>query len=537
MAATIDDLQLQITALNTQVTALLNAVNVQKSYIDAASQISVSGITGSSGSPTPAVGKSPVGNSSSVFTAAWIDPATNLLVTKVNATTSSAVNYTVVTQSPKTALTAASTTNLAYFSDDRSTTSDGIRLYGIRNSTGSGAGDWQTASYRMERNVDGAGYQANIDFGNYTISFGTSNAKRMQIEATGDITFQASGANLTNVMSINNGPISGRRNRLINGNCAINQRATVNTVVDNQYLTDRWLSNITASLSTNGNIGVGSGSSPSLTGIGNIYMQTLSTPKAVLAAGDYYGFAQKVEGLNVADLKYGQAIAKTCTLSFRALAQGLNQTVAISVTNGALNRSYVTTVTINTAASVNQIYSVIIPGDTTGTWGSDNTVGLVIRIHGLDGSNYYAPALGVWAAGNYSSHSSCTNALSVAGTACIFSDFQFETGNVSTTYELVPYSAELALCQRYYEVNGADFVIGYTLASTNIGYYQSFKVSKRVAPSIAQIANNQRFVQSGVSNSTSNYYPDVQGTTIFRTNGATSGNAQFSENFAASAEL
>jgi hypothetical protein len=81
--ASIDDLNAQVAVLTSQVNSLLTAVNVQKSYIDVASAIAVSGITGSSGSTLPAAGKSPVGNAIGLFSGAWIDPAT-LVVSSIN---------------------------------------------------------------------------------------------------------------------------------------------------------------------------------------------------------------------------------------------------------------------------------------------------------------------------------------------------------------------------------------------------------------------------------------------------------------------
>ena len=70
--ATIDDLAAIVMELNATNVALLAAVNVNKSYIDLAMQIAVSGITGSSGAATPTVGKSPVGDANAKFDRAWI---------------------------------------------------------------------------------------------------------------------------------------------------------------------------------------------------------------------------------------------------------------------------------------------------------------------------------------------------------------------------------------------------------------------------------------------------------------------------------
>ena len=64
-----------------------------------------------------------------------------------------------------------------------------------------------------------------------------------------------------------------------------------------------------------------------------------------------------------------------------------------------------------------------------------------------------------------------------------FTDVQIEAGSIPTAYGWTPYSEELALCQRYYEVGAAGLLGHATLGVAN-GYQLSFKTSKRAVPTL-----------------------------------------------------
>ena len=106
---------------------------------------------------------------------------------RLHAYTDSTTAYDFISRTPTVGLTAGNTVNMAYFADSRSTANDGIRIYNLRDTTGSGAGDWPTSSFHIQRNVDGAGYQADIGFGNGTMTFGTQYAERMRIDYSGRV--------------------------------------------------------------------------------------------------------------------------------------------------------------------------------------------------------------------------------------------------------------------------------------------------------------------------------------------------------------
>ena len=66
---------------------------------------------------------------------------------------------------------------------------------------------------------------------------------------------------------------------------------------------------------------------------------------------------------------------------------------------------------------------------------------------------------------------------------------QLEKGSTATSFDYRPYGTELALCQRYYEVNYYDIIsIGYTTNGALYYKFTSFNTTKRAAPTMAYSA-------------------------------------------------
>jgi len=119
------------------------------------------------------------------------------------------------------------------------------------------------------------------------------------------------------------------------------------------------------------------------------------TPSQV--AGLYYSspnnngyvlYQQPIEGQNIADLAWGTSGALPATVSAwiknNSTAQ---QQLAISLQNGSNNRSYVYT-TPSLPANTWSKVSFTVPGDSNGTWASDNTTGLTLGLT-LGSANTY----------------------------------------------------------------------------------------------------------------------------------------------------
>jgi hypothetical protein len=247
--------------------------------------------------------------------------------------------------------------------------------------------------------------------------------------------------------SQNGGQLAGLRNLIINGDMRVDQRNSAAGMVPalgNTYTADRWY----AGLGVGGKLSFQRMADATSPGSGYCLNCVASTPYTP-AAGEVFALRQSLEGLDIAALRWGTANALPVTLSLKILASVAGN-ISLAVRNGATNRSYVALVPVTTAwGSV----SVTIPGDTTGTWASDNTAGLTVSLDLGTGSTFNAPSANAWNAGNYFRLAGQTlNLVSGALNASLtIKDVQLEPGTVATPFERRPIGTEMALCQRYYQ--------------------------------------------------------------------------------------
>jgi len=253
----------------------------------------------------------------------------------------------------------------------------------------------------------------------------------------------------TAIDSISNsqGSPFGFKNRIINGAMVIDQRnagASVN-VTSELYTLDRWyfVNLQTGKLTCQQN--AGAVTPPA--GFKNYLGVTSASSYAVLA-GDVFALKQSIEGFNTADLGFGAAGASTVTVSFW-VRSSLTGTFGASLNNGAFNRSYVFTYTIN-AANTWEYKTVTVAGDTSGTWiGATNGIGLRIYFNLGAGSTYSGGTANTWNAGGYVSPSGTTSVVGTNGATFYITGVQLEKGSTATSFDYRPYGTELALCQRY----------------------------------------------------------------------------------------
>lgn len=245
------------------------------------------------------------------------------------------------------------------------------------------------------------------------------------------------------------------RNRIINGAMEINQRSsasyTINAAGDT-YTLDRFAA---GGQSADGVYTV-QPSSDAPAGFIKSALITVTTADASIGSTQYYDFQQNIEGTNIADFAFGTASAKTITLSFW-VKSSLTGSFGGAFRNGSFNRSYPFLYTI-TNANTWEYKTVTIPGDTTGTWLTDNQNGLNITWSLSDGSSRLSTA-GSWQAGNFAGATGQTQIMATNGATWRITGVQLEVGSVATPFERRPYGQELALCQRYYAVvnGGADW--------------------------------------------------------------------------------
>ena len=277
----------------------------------------------------------------------------------------------------------------------------------------------------------------------------------------------------------------GSRNRIINGAMTIDQRragAALTPAANAEFLVDRFIFSATQTSRFFGGQNYNSVTTPA--GFTNYAGVQCSTSQA-LGASDFFGIMQRIEGFNVADLAWGSASAVPVTLTFRVYSS-LTGTFGGSIRNSGGTRSYPFSYSVASANTWTTV-SITVPGDTSGTWLTNNGQGLQV-FFGLGVGSTFSGTAGAWAA---SSLLSATGAVSVVGTQ--FATFyitgvQLEAGDTATPFEHRSYGAELALCQRYYEVlplNASAFSItGCFFNTSDYRAHWFFKQTKRVVPTL-----------------------------------------------------
>ncbi len=291
----------------------------------------------------------------------------------------------------------------------------------------------------------------------------------------------------------NTGMTVGFRNRIINGAMVIDQRnagASVTQSTSLTYVTDRFA--VVGSVASKF---TAQQSSTAATGFINSLLCTSSSAYTV-GAGEDFSIRQYIEGLNVADLAWGTASASTVTLSFW-VRSSLTGTFGGSIANSAQDRFYVFSYTINSANTWEQ-KTITIAGDTTGTWLTNNAIG--IRLFWSLGSGAtVSGTAGSWGSTFYRNATGATNIVGTNGATFYITGVQLEKGNIATSFDVRPYGTELALCQRYFETLGFGNI---AMAETGSTYVMNlpYKVTKRAQASIGlMVTSNIRVRQFGVA--------------------------------------
>ena len=292
------------------------------------------------------------------------------------------------------------------------------------------------------------------------------------------------------------------RNLLYNGNMQIAQRGTSFTGVtgsQSTYPVDRFLfgtsgsSAWTVAQSTAGSVLAN-------TGFAQAIKVDCTTADTSLSANNEFWLTQRLEAQDLQHLRYGNAAAKSLTISFwtRSNKTGDFGLWMYSADGG---RQYATTYTINSADTWEKKV-VTIPGDTSGTINNDNGPGLECRWYLGAGSAYAGTPSNAWT-GTLTNRTTTMNLADSTSNEWYLTGVQLEVGTVDTPFESRSYGDELLRCQRYYE---HSYNTGVTPGSnSNVGgYYMSltsdsggnatwsleYKAQKRAVPTMAFYRDN-----------------------------------------------
>jgi hypothetical protein len=315
------------------------------------------------------------------------------------------------------------------------------------------------------------------------MSYGTVQAEKMTTESG---------------YSLGAGNASSFKNRIINGGMVIDQRnagasGTVGPSTSTDYRVDRFFFQRFGGTATF----TGSQSTTAPAGFTNSLSATVAIAAAP-AAGDTTFIRQLIEGFNVADLGFGAAGAQSVTVSFW-VNSSITGTYGGSVTNGAFDRSYVFTYSINSANTWEQ-KTITVPGDTTGTWLKNSSAGMRLNLDLGSGSNMNGTA-NTWTSSTTMRTSGCVNWIANAGATFYLTGVQLEVGTVATSFDFRDIGTELDLCSRYFQKSyqqdtvggtatftGASFIgAGTQGAALTTGYIEArepFPVRMRTSPTI-----------------------------------------------------
>jgi hypothetical protein len=241
----------------------------------------------------------------------------------------------------------------------------------------------------------------------------------------------------------------GRKNYIVNPGVRISQEnGTTSDTVNGYYPVDQFL----LSHSQDGTLTVAQVASATPGGSTHRIRLTVTSPDASIAASQYAIFAQGLEGLRVADLKWGTANAKDIVIRFGWKSPA--GTYALAVLNQDSNRTFIREFTISGGdANTDTVQTLTIPGDTSGTWDSDNTMSINLIWTLAVGSTLQTTA-GSWQSGAYFGTSSTSNGIGTGSDVFELFDIGMyadpDSTGIAPEFELPHYDDDLYECRRYY---------------------------------------------------------------------------------------
>lgn len=284
------------------------------------------------------------------------------------------------------------------------------------------------------------------------------------------------------------------KNAIINGDMEIAQRGTsFAAVINGQYTLDRWRRRVAGTMvhTITQDIDV-----PTVAQAGRLYTHsmkfTLTTPSPAIAAGDFCGTSQSVEGYN------WRALAQrfvTVSFWFKSPITGIH---CAALQNSDEQRSCVKEFTVLVAGAWEQKILTFPASPSAGAWDYTNGVGVRLSIMFACGSTFQTVP-DVYQTGQFFATANQVNGVNAGITPYFITGVEFEPGTVATGFEPRMIQEELALCRRYLPAyipeSGGRLSIasGFAAASTQGIFVIPFGVPARVSPTGATTANAAGF--------------------------------------------
>ena len=279
------------------------------------------------------------------------------------------------------------------------------------------------------------------------------------IQVGGGVTISESGIEASGIgitcANINGGAISGRKNKIINGDFTIHQRGgTITASSGSAYSLDRWRIYMSGDSPGGFTVQQSTGSYPqtSISGVKDNFKASVLitvTSAGSAAANNNVKFQQRIEGSDVYDLALGTSAAKSFTVSFY-VKSSLTGTFGASLVNSAHNRSNIQTYTVN-SANTWEYKTFTVAGDTSGTWVTNTGTGLQLMFDLGSGSDKLTDTTNQWLSGEYHGTTSSVKLTHTNSATLQFAGVQLEAGTQATAFEHRSFGEEFALCQRYFQ--------------------------------------------------------------------------------------
>lgn len=302
------------------------------------------------------------------------------------------------------------------------------------------------------------------------------------------------GNNAVSVGDIAQAGLAARRNRIVNPCMQISQErgtAALNVTTGSIYSADQW--QISLSTAPGGDLRSTqlAGSNPTPGGSRFRLRHVVDVADAAIAAGDYYVIQQPIEGAMISDAQFGSAEARQLLLRFGVLTS-IAGTYSVSIRNSAGTRTWLGSFTVaSSEVNTDVVRTLVIPGDETGAWLTDNGIGCWLTFTLAAGTTGVAG----WQGGTFLAASGQVNFMATAGATFDLFDVGLYVDRsdlgIFPPFEMPDIGDELLRCLRYYwrpldvtplEGNAAG-------ASAKVYHRVLLPVPMRDAPSVPAMFN------------------------------------------------
>jgi hypothetical protein len=224
-------------------------------------------------------------------------------------------------------------------------------------------------------------------------------------------------------------------------------------------------------------------------GFANCLKIDCTTADTSLASGVLQRIETRLEAQNLQHLAFGNAAAKTLTLSFYVKCTSTG-TMSVLLQQQDGNRSWHKNYTID-ATDTWERKTLVYTGDASGSMDDDNGIGFSIYWTLTSGTDFQGGTSGSWTThgNNLYGRSGDLNVLGDTATNWFLTGVQLEVGAIATDFEHEDWDTTLRKCQRYYErlnmnqTGSQTFAIAFNQGTTQAASTLDY-VRKRAHPTV-----------------------------------------------------